>query len=107
MKRSTLFLLIIVAIFTSHRSSAQEIFSYDEQMPTQTFELKQFLTTNVNYPVSVKEQGIQGNVLVKFVVDSTGRVRQPKVMRPVHPLLDSESIRVVSMMPDWNPGKKE
>jgi TonB family protein len=52
-------------------------------------------------------QKIQGEVLVSFIVRSDGKVESVKVVRGVHPLLDAEAVRVVSMLPTWKPGIQE
>ena len=48
--------------------------------------------------------GIQGRVLVDFVIDEKGKVTDVKVLRGVDPLLDNEAVRVISASPDWKPG---
>lgn len=66
--------------------------------------LLQFLRMNVKYPASCREKNIQGRVIVSFVVDKDGSISQIEVEKSVHPLLDAEAIRVISIMPKWNPG---
>lgn len=73
-------------------------------MPEPTFKLSEFLKQNLHYPQSAIDQNIQGKVTVKFVVDSTGKIINPMIPRSIHPSLDSEAIRVVSLMPNWKPG---
>ena len=67
--------------------------------------LTHFLIENVKYPEVAKEKGIQGRVLVRFVIDEAGKVVGPKVVRPVNEYLDAEALRVVNAMPKWTPGK--
>ena len=66
-----------------------------------------FLMENVNYPAAAANQGIQGKVLVKFVISTDGRPVDVHVETPVSPELDAEAIRVVNAMPAWTPGKKD
>lgn len=67
--------------------------------------LMQFLSENITYPTECAENNIQGKVLVKFTVFKNGKVGNIEVVRPVHPLLDAEAVRVVSLLPDWTPGE--
>ncbi len=68
--------------------------------------LFQYLGENVKYPPEAKANGISGKVYLNFVVDTDGEIRNIRVLRGVHPLLDAEAIRVVSGMPKWNAGKQ-
>ncbi|MCU0459174.1 MAG: energy transducer TonB [Bacteroidales bacterium] len=69
-------------------------------------EMFRYIFENLNYPPEARDQGIQGMVLVRFVVTTEGKIDKVSVARSVHPLLDAEAVRVVSMMPDWSPGLK-
>ncbi|MDE6286439.1 MAG: energy transducer TonB, partial [Muribaculaceae bacterium] len=66
-----------------------------------------FLVDNISYPAAAAKQGIQGKVLVKFVISTDGRHVDVHVETPVSPELDAEAIRVVNAMPAWTPGKKD
>lgn len=59
----------------------------------------------LKYPAEAVRQGIQGKVLVDFVIDRDGKVRDVRVLRGVHPLLDAEAVRVISASPDWRPAR--
>lgn len=63
-----------------------------------------FLRRNVNYPISAQESGIQGRVIVQFVVNKDGTVSDPVVLRSVSSVLDREAVRVIMSMPRWRPG---
>ncbi len=65
-----------------------------------------FISKNVSYPVIAQENGIQGRVIVGFVVDRDGSVTDVTVLRPVDPSLDKEAIRVVKKMGKWRPGEQ-
>lgn len=66
--------------------------------------LMQYLGKHINYPVVAQENGIQGKVIVQFVVDVDGSIVNPVVVRSVDPYLDKEAIRVIASMPKWKPG---
>ena len=66
--------------------------------------LLEFLRQNVNYPEQAKKDSIEGRVLVGFVIETDGSITEPKVVQSIHPLLDAEALRVISLMPKWEPG---
>ena len=68
--------------------------------------LMQWLSDNIKYPVIAAENGIQGRVIVQFVVSKTGSISNVNVVRGVDPSLDKEAVRVVKAMPNWTPGKQ-
>ena len=65
-----------------------------------------WLADHIKYPVVAAENGIQGRVVVQFVVERDGSVSQVRVVRGVDPSLDKEAQRVISSMPKWIPGKQ-
>ena len=90
-------------------SDEGEIFEVVEQnpmFPGGDKALMQYLQKNLKYPAQAQENGIQGRVMVQFVVNKDGSIVEPKIIRPVDPSLDKEAIRVVSSMPKWTPGKQ-
>ena len=60
----------------------------------------------LKYPKYAQENGIQGRVLVDFVINEKGDVQDVKVSRGVHEVLDAEAVRVVSASPRWRPGRR-
>lgn len=68
--------------------------------------LYNFISKNVNYPVIAQENGIQGKVYVKFVVNQQGKVSDGQVLRGVDISLDKEALRVINSLPDFKPGKQ-
>ena len=85
----------------------QKTFDVVEQMPEYpggASALFQFLAKNVKYPAAAEKAGIQGRVIVTFVVDTDGSVIEPTVAKSISPELDAEAIRVISAMPNWKPG---
>ena len=57
-------------------------------------------------PKEATDKGTQGRGIVQFVVDKDGSVVEPKVVKSVSPELDQEALRVIKMMPKWQPGKQ-
>jgi len=58
------------------------------------------------YPAEAKENGVQGRVTLKFIIEKDGSLVDVKVLRGIHPVLDNEAVRVVSMSPKWTPGRQ-
>jgi TonB family protein len=86
-----------------------DVFVVVEQMPTYEggYEaLMKYLTESIRYPVAAHEAGVQGRVICQFVIDVDGKVLNPRVVRSVDENLDAEALRVIGLMPDWNPGKQ-
>ena len=85
------------------------IFQVVEQMPEfpgGMGEAMKFLAKNIKYPVAAQQAKIEGRVIVQFVVGKDGSISDVHTVRSVSPELDAEAVRVVSMMPKWNPGKQ-
>lgn len=66
--------------------------------------LKEWVYRYVRYPQEAVHNGIQGRVLVDFIINEKGKVTDVKVLKGVDPLLDAEAVRVVSSSIDWKPG---
>ena len=66
----------------------------------------QFITDNLTYPEDAKEAGISGRVVLEFIIEEDGSISEIKIIQGVHTSLDEEAIRIVKMMPKWEPGKK-
>ncbi len=85
-----------------------KIYEQVEEMPSfpgGSNALLSFIAANLKYPVAAQENGIQGRVIVKFVVDKDGRITDVEITRSVAPSLDEEAMRIVKAMPKWKPGK--
>ena len=72
--------------------------------PGGTNALMTYLRDNIKYPAEAAKAGIQGMVIVQFVVGKDGTVRDVKPIRNISPELDAEAVRVVAAMPKWVPG---
>lgn len=76
------------------------------QFPGGPSALFEYLSKNIKYPVVAEENGVQGRVIVTFVVERDGSITDVQVVKSVDPSLDKEAKRVVSSMPNWIPGKQ-
>lgn len=66
--------------------------------------LNRFLFSKIEYPASAQTQRIQGRVWCSIIVNKDGSVSDPKIEKGVFISLDQEAMRVMTMMPNWNPG---
>lgn len=66
--------------------------------------LQKWVYQYLKYPKQAVAEGIQGKVLVDFVIDEHGKVTDAKVLKGVDPMLDEEALRVINASPDWRPG---
>ncbi len=74
------------------------------QFPGGNGELMKYLSANIKYPTIAAENGIEGRVVLKFVVQKNGSISDIQVVRPLDPSCDKEAVRVVKGMPNWIPG---
>ena len=74
------------------------------EFPGGIAELMKYLQKNMRYPKVCKEQGLQGRVIVQFVVNTDSTISDVNVIKPVNPHFDKEALRVVKAMPKWKPG---
>ena len=117
-------LVLLVIVFAPARANAQDkrgkttqthkdtttgdkVYEVCEQMPI--FEggdaaLLKYLTDSVKYPELAKKHGVQGRVVIGFIVEKDGSLTDVKVLRHVDIALDAEALRVVKGMPKWIPG---
>ena len=87
----------------------EQVYEVVEQMPEYPGgkkALMEFIAQNVRYPEDAKREKITGKVFVNFIVDKTGKVKSIKIVRGVAPSLDKESVRVIGLLPDFQPGKQ-
>lgn len=92
-----------------HVVEETKIFIVVEQMPMYPGgdgALMGYLRDNIHYPTVAAENGVQGRVVVGFVVERDGSITDVKILRGVDPSLDREAMRVVKNMPKWTPGKQ-
>ena len=91
-------------------STGEKVYTVVRQMPEFTGgeqALMDYIIKNVTYPEDAKKSGLQGRVLVSFIVNKEGKVIDAKIVQGVDPSLDQEALRVISNMPNWTPGKEK
>lgn len=69
-------------------------------------EMMSWIGSHLKYPAIAAENGIEGKVIVQFVVGKNGAIRDANIVRALNPSCDKEALRVVNAMPRWLPGKQ-
>jgi TonB family protein len=77
------------------------------QFPGGEKALMEHIRSFIKYPTDAHEKGIQGTVIVKFVVNKLGKVVNAEILRGVYPSIDAEGLEVVNSMPNWAPGEQK
>lgn len=88
----------------------EQIFEFVESNPVppggSQEALLKWIARNLQYPEIAAENGVQGKVIVQFVVEKDGSISKATVVRGVDASLDKEALRVVNKMDKWQPGKQ-
>lgn len=95
---------------TTIKQEEDEVFQVVEEQPMYPGgmqELMKYLQKEMKYPKEAQDKGIQGRVIVQFVVNKDGSICEANVVKSVDPLLDAEALRVINAMPNWTPGKQK
>ena len=87
----------------------KKVYDFIEQMPEYpggTKKLYDYLYANIEYPRMARDNGVEGTVYLKFIVDEKGEVSDVQLLRGIGAGCDEEAMRVVRNMPNWTPGKQ-
>ncbi|MDO6390270.1 M56 family metallopeptidase [Pontibacter sp. BT731] len=91
-------------------SDAEKPYTYVEQMPQFNggeAEMMKFMGRNIRYPKDAQEVGVEGLVVLSFVVDKNGGLQDITILKTLHESLDKEALRVVEKMQgQWSPGRQ-
>ncbi len=89
----------------------EPVFEVVEQMPEfpdgGMAGLMEYFKKNLRYPEEAKKAGMQGRVVVQFLINKNGAISDASVLRSVDRLLDAEAVRLVRSMPKWKPGMQK
>lgn len=107
MKR-ILFALMLFTTCAIIPTSAQivndNIYTIADVMPSFKGNVCAWLANHVQYPSVAAANGVQGKVIVRFVIDKNGYAKDASIVRSLDPALDREALRLINSMPQWNPG---
>ena len=85
-------------------SKAYDVVEKMPSFPGGQNRLMEFLKINMKYPLIAEDNGIEGRVIVQFIVKADGHIENVRIAHSVNPLLDKEAIRLIKAMPRWEPG---
>jgi len=105
--KSTATVTDLKVVENSENEKTWDVVEKMPQYPGGDKELMGYLARNIRYPVEAQKSGTQGKVIVGFIVNSAGKVVNPKVLRGVDTYLDQEAVRVVGTFPTWIPGEQK
>lgn len=74
------------------------------EFPGGEVEMMNFIAQNIKYPKQARAKGIEGTVVVNFIIEKDGSIEDVSIFRSAHVLLDAEALRVIYEMPKWRPG---
>lgn len=100
----------ILARVNNVAKDGDQIFDVTEVQPNPPGGMEgwnEYLKANVTYPAEAKSMGIEGTVIVVFVVNSDGSVSNPEILRGIGGGADEEALRVVQNSPNWEPAKQK
>ncbi len=110
--KSTIFLIPLILLFSAcnivKQSDSNKIVDYPDveaKYPGGEEAMKTFLANNIRYPEIAMENGDQGKVYIKFIVEKNGSISEIEILRGVSSAIDAESKRVISIMPNWEPAQ--
>ena len=95
--------------YLNEKKDTVNVYDVVEQMPNFPGgyqKMHEFIEKNLHYPKECAENGIQGRVIIDFVVERSGKLTNIRVVKSVNPALDKEALRIVKLMPKWIPGKQ-
>jgi len=69
--------------------------------------LMNWIKKNINHSLETQKKGIKGKVLVKFIVEKNGSISNITIVESVHKILDDEAVRLIKLMPKWQPAKNK
>lgn len=89
-----------------------EVYEYDFVTEKPSFPggdrlLLSYINSTRCYPEEAYKRGVEGKVTCSFIVNKDGSISHVRVLRGVEPSLNREAVRILSRMPDWNPGRLE
>lgn len=91
---------------STDKDKAFDVVEVMPEFPGGQAALLKWISGNIKYPAIAEENGIQGRVVCTFIVERDGSVNDVQVARSIDPSLDGEAVRVLKLMPKWNPGKQ-
>lgn len=99
-------IFVIVEEMPSFSGCDDHVLTRQQRLECSTNKLLKYLNTHIQYPEIARQNGIEGTVYVRFVVEKDGSITNSQVVREIGGGCGVEALRVVSKMPNWLPGKQ-
>jgi TonB family protein len=99
----------LLSVYNDRAKDGNEIFDVTEVQPNPPGGMEgwnQYLMENLKYPAEAREMGIEGTVIVVFVINSDGSISNAEILRGIGGGCDEEALRVVQNSPDWKAAKQ-
>lgn len=90
-----------------HIGKAGSVTVFEPSFPGGKEALSAYLQQEIEFPEAYRQLNMQGEVWVKFTVDSVGRIREPELLVESYPRFNKEALRVIEAMPDWEPARQD
>lgn len=110
MRQTKIILMLFVTMaFLFGCGSSKQVVTIDEmpEFPGGLGELENYLTDNIHYPETALNAGVEGKVMVQFIVRADGSITDCAIYESLSKECDEEALRVVRRMPKWKPGRNE
>jgi protein TonB len=108
-KETTVIKEVVIADVPVPVEKVDEIFDVVETQPSPPGGMSawnKYLSDNLKYPTQARRMGVEGSVIVVFVVNTDGSIQDVEVLRGIGGGCDEEAVRVVKGAPKWEPGKQ-
>lgn len=79
-------------------------FTAFEIMPVAGYSIPKYLKKTMTYPTNSRNKNIEGRIIIKFTIDSTGAIKDARVAKSLSPETDAEALKAIANMPPWQPG---
>ncbi len=102
-------LLLAAATYAQTDTTKDEhgVYKFVQDRPEAKYSMSSYLSENLHYPIEAKEKGIEGRVIVRFIINEDGKVSDATILKGIGSGCDEEAKRVVMDMPLWKPGMKD
>lgn len=84
----------------------EDLSTDEEKMECAQTKMLQFIFNNIEYPKKAMDNSVQGTIVVRYIVTTTGKIKDIETVRKIGGGCDEAGEKVVAMMPDWIPGKQ-
>lgn len=76
-----------------------------DRIPNATYDVSKYLMTHINYPQNLKDSFTNGKVIIKFTIETNGSITNARMIKCIHPTIDSIIKSVILGMPKWEPAE--